>query len=369
MAHKLVRRHPTVIKLPCVAGGQHDAHDDVNDDAYANIDMKLKAAKSCLDEIPSKVFNSLSWNLDMYTLLKGTLKAKYGFQISTNASLKIYEMIEELKLIRPTNGRFKAFCNAELPGAFISTIIHYMSTRRPDVGFEWVASSYFPEGNESMLGDTYGMYKGHRDNWLMGPELSGDLTDEGTIVRIAAAAGENDLYTSDAGIDVSDDYNKQEESTALLNFGQIICGLLSLREGGCMVTKQYTFNTKFNRSLILGICCAFEEFYIVKPLTSRPLNSEVYLIGKGFRKKASAGLCEHLIGQFKMRKGMPQPWPPMHYHGCDGGALLAAATEICNAQISNIHEALMLARVPHLASQMQPYKIKAQELWINKYMK
>lgn len=70
------------------------------------------------------------------------------------------------------------------------------------------------------------------------------------------------LYTSDAGIDASSDYNRQEEITARINYGQIICGILSLAKGGHLVTKQYTFLTLFSRSLIALLAALFDELYV-----------------------------------------------------------------------------------------------------------
>ena len=158
--------------------------------------------------------------------------------------------------------------------------------------------------DSTILGDTFGIYANFRENWLMGPRpnglpegepcLSGDLTDPGVVAGLARAVHMRfkatrdqpsgaTLYTSDAGVDVSEDYNRQEELTALLNYGQVICGLMSLAPGGNYLTKQYTFLTPFSRGLIGLIATVFEEAHVVKPLSSRGGNSEVYIHGRGFR--------------------------------------------------------------------------------------
>jgi hypothetical protein len=120
----------------------------------------------------------------------------------------------------------------------------------------------------------------------MGPDLVGDLTKIDDIKAIAKKvniAGGVDLYTSDAGIDVEGDYAGQEKKTLSLNYGQILSGLSVLNIGGCMITKQYTYMSKFNQTLINYLSTIFKSFYICKPLTSRPANSEIYLVGCGFK--------------------------------------------------------------------------------------
>jgi cap2 methyltransferase len=263
--------------------------------------------------------------------------------ISTNASLKMYELITQMRLIACESGglgRVRAFCNAELPGAFIVAINHYVKTMCPETNLDWVGSSYYPEaaaasGESTILGDHYGIYAGNRDRWLMGPPpnampvgatseppLTGDLTDADVVaaladavhMRFGVAPTGTSLYTSDAGIDVSADFNREEELTALLNYGQVLCGLLALAPGGDFVTKQFTFFTPFSRSLIALLAALFDEMYVVKPLTSRPANSEIYLVGKGFRgvDRALADALLDRLAVYRAAAGTtPCDWSPL----------------------------------------------------------
>jgi hypothetical protein len=58
---------------------------------------------------------------------------------------------------------------------------------------------------------------------------------------------------------------------------------MTLKIGGSFIAKQYTFFETFTWNLIIIYAQMFDEFYICKPLTSRPYNGEIYLVGKGFR--------------------------------------------------------------------------------------
>ena len=317
---------------------------DAADDPFAEVGRAVATAKLRLEQIPEKDFEPLMRALDLYAGLKRTLRSDYGMIISTNASLKMYELIIQMRLLACESGPLRhtrAFCDAELPGAFIVAINHYVKTMCPETNLDWVGSSYYPEaaalgGDETILGDIYGIYAGNRDNWLMGPRpnampegeepVTGDLTDPDVVAALADAVHSRfsvaptgaSLYTSDAGIDVSADFNRQEALTALLNFGQVLCGILAIAVGGSLVTKQYTFVTPFSRSLIALLAALFDEVYVVKPLTSRPANSEVYLVGKGFRGIDRA-LADALLDRLAAYRAAPDTTP------CDWSPLLDPA--------------------------------------------
>lgn len=348
---------------------------------FGAVAAAVAAAKTRLDVIPEAEFESFMRNVDLYHGLKRTLRAEYGMQIATNASSKMYELIVQMQLIACQTGalpRLRAFCDAELPGAFIVAINHYVRTMCPETNLEWVASSYYPEaaavkGDPTILGDHYGIYAGNRGRWLMGPrpnalpegepDLTGNLLDASTVAALADAVhaifgSGATLYTSDAGIDVSADYNRQEELTAWLNFGQILAGLLALAPGGHLVTKQYTFTAPFSRSLIALVAALFDEAYVTKPLTSRPANSEVYVVGKGFRGIGRA-LADALLDRLAAGPGAGPfaEWPPLV-----DPSLYAAVDEALLRAARQVHERQQVAFLNEAADFYAQYKGRFGEL-------
>ena len=335
-------------------------------DPFIAIGEAVANAKNQFDLIPRKDFDTLMHILDLYAGLKRTFREDYKKIISTNASLKMYELIIQMKLLACETGQLdkvRAFCNAELPGAFIDTINFYLRTQCPATNFDWVASSYFPEdalasGDPTILGDQYGLYANNRSQWIMGPRpnampigelpTTGDITDFNVVVSLANAVKSRfngigaTLYTSDVGIEVKD-YNKQEEITAVLNYGQIISGILSLAPGGNLVTKQYTFVTPFSRSVIALVSYFFDKTFIVKPFTSRPLNSEVYLVGIGFQgidTKTSDILLQYLKTYSASKSTVLSPIIDMSE--VDGSILRAARQIHERQQVAFINEAIEL---------------------------
>jgi len=354
------------------------------DHAFNAIAEAVAAAKNGLDAIPPKDYTMLARELDIYGQLKKRLSKQFRLSVVTNATLKLYEMLNTFQLIAmpPQGGRLRvrAFCNAELPGAFLvalnSYVLGLLAQRigQGRIDFDWVASSYLPEvagSGTTILDDKYGIYASHRDRWFMGPRpnalpegepaISGDVTDSSVVAAIADAVHARypeipeesihsgaTLYTSDAGIDVSGDYNRQEEHTALLNFGQILCGILSLAPGGVLVTKQYSFLTEFNREVITMLSALFDCLRVVKPVTSRPANSEIYLIGVGFRgvDRAMADRLLDTLTVMKQRETAPGLAIQQCYllqggmeaHPAADQQLLDISNEIAQTQIKYLKE-------------------------------
>lgn len=267
---------------------------NIQDKEFNIIKNELNSAKNLLDNISQDEYYNISRQLDEYRTMKKIISSRYKMQIVTNASLKMYELISQMYLIN--KNKINAFCNAELPGGFIIAINHYLKTMYDSSVFRWLASSYI---SNNTLGDTYGIYENNKENWIMDENMNGDITNMDNILKIVKIVKSKfpngvDIYTSDAGLDVSSDYNKQEEQTLELNYSQVLIGLLTLAKKGMLITKQFTFFTQFNRSLIYLLSFLFEELYITKPSTSRPINSEIYIVGKYF-KGISNELHEYLL--------------------------------------------------------------------------
>jgi len=248
--------------------------------------------------------------IDIYKPMRFEIEKRYNAKHVTNAWLKYWELYFRFGVVpEKTDHKYVAFFNAELPGAALCAFNHYMKTMRGEMEFDWRASSLAPSNSVSALGDTYGLYEKNRDKWLMtigevdGRKNNGDSTIVANLLDFVAQVGPEspfggvDLYSHDAGIDVSTDdkgglgFNNQELANARVHFGCALAGLLTLRKGGAFIAKQYTMFETFTWNLILIYAQLFDEFYISKPLTSRPYNSEIYLVGKGYR-----GLSEPLKG-------------------------------------------------------------------------
>lgn len=309
-------------------------YDNISFIGFNKLKTRLNETKSLLDNIPSDIYKILVTQQDVYRSLKLIIKNRFNMQVVTNATLKMYEMIIAFNLIDPHDTKpLNVFCNAELPGGFIIAINHYIKTKTIR-NLNWVANSYI---HNNLLQDTYGFYKHNKSNWLMDDANNGDITNINNILYMKAKILERfkdgiDLYTSDVGIDNSSDYNSQEEQTLLLNYCQILCGLLVLKLDGTMVTKQFTYFTSFNISILLLLCYLFKNVYIAKPLTSRPINSEIYIVCKGFNKMTEE--IEMFLLTFLEKKINPKI--PLLIYSRIPVKLIHIANNIYNNQIEHI---------------------------------
>jgi 23S rRNA U2552 (ribose-2'-O)-methylase RlmE/FtsJ len=92
-----------------------------------------------------------------------------------------------------------------------------------------------------------------------------------------------DIYTADGGFDFSADFNGQESTVQRLLVAEALAGLTTLRQGGTMILKLFDMKCRATLEIIWTLSSCFDATALVKPLTSRPANSERYWIGRGYR--------------------------------------------------------------------------------------
>jgi hypothetical protein len=309
---------------------------------------RLKKAKTALDGVTGssedRRMREALRSSDLYGELKSSVRSAKG-QAPTNAWLKMWEMISHLRLL-PTHGTMSVFCNAELPGAFVSALHHYSLTHGP-IHLEWAASSLWPGPTDGALGDSYGLAAGSPDRWLMDPDMRGDLTDVRDVARLVdrvrARVGLVDLYCSDGGVDVKTDFNRQEELSSPVHLGQVVTGMAVLRPGGTLIVKTFMFTSPWSVS-VLGVCGAvFQDVCIVKPVTSRSANSEVYIVGRGFLGVTDQAMTHLLRGIHQFDFSVPLVHP---------GALQQMAQSIVDAakRIHGQQQVAYLREVANLAT-------------------
>jgi 23S rRNA U2552 (ribose-2'-O)-methylase RlmE/FtsJ len=92
-----------------------------------------------------------------------------------------------------------------------------------------------------------------------------------------------DLITADGGFDFSEDYNNQEITIVRLLWCEIVTGMLSLKKSGNMIIKIFDIYKQITKDIIYILSYYFNKINIYKPFTSRPLNSEKYIVCMDFK--------------------------------------------------------------------------------------
>jgi len=91
-----------------------------------------------------------------------------------------------------------------------------------------------------------------------------------------------ELVVADGGMDVDGgEENYQEQVHKRLVLCQFLCALHILRKGGSFVCKVFDCYTDFTVGIIYIMSLCFRKFCIIKPYTSRPANSERYVVFSG----------------------------------------------------------------------------------------
>ncbi|KAL5008105.1 hypothetical protein ScPMuIL_013686 [Solemya velum] len=94
------------------------------------------------------------------------------------------------------------------------------------------------------------------------------------------------LVMADGGFSVEGQENLQEILSKQLYLCQFLVAQSILRPGGHFVCKLFDLFTPFSVGLIYLMYRAFDRVCIMKPVTSRPANSERYIICQGLRSDA-----------------------------------------------------------------------------------
>jgi hypothetical protein len=90
------------------------------------------------------------------------------------------------------------------------------------------------------------------------------------------------IITADGGIDVSNDFNKQEELVSKLIISEVIYAITMQKKGGHFILKIFDIFSKLTIDILYMLTRVYSEVYITKPFTSRLANSEKYIVCKNF---------------------------------------------------------------------------------------
>lgn len=108
----------------------------------------------------------------------------------------------------------------------------------------------------------------------------GNIYNIHTIDMFVEYVGESscNFITCDGGFDYSADFNNQETDSILLMLSEIYTSLRIQKDSGHMILKIFDIFSLRTIKLI-SMCAQFYKSYnILKPMTSRPANSEKYIL-------------------------------------------------------------------------------------------
>jgi len=172
---------------------------------------------------------------------------------------------------------------AEAPGGFIEATLKY---RKLIWGLKKTFTLSLINNNRDTPRYHHKLSKQNIDI-IIGVDDTGDLYNLLNIVSVKKAVEDFpvDFITADGGITENGEFCMKEQKHIRLIFSEIVCALIVLDEKGSFVLKIFDLFTKPMADIIYMTTCFFDKVYIIKPKTSRPTNSEKYMVCKGFKKR------------------------------------------------------------------------------------
>ena len=231
---------------------------------------------------------------------------------------KLWEMLLMQDLIDINQDNFISAHLAEGPGSFIQATMFYrdmfskkskqdkyygITVHPEDVGGQKIsgmADYHVPEIEQKFI-DYYAKEKPvrfimHQTTNKKNMSLSGgnkldngDLTNPRTLYNFCGGANPDatikdkvDFITADGGFEWVNE-NIQEQEYFKLLFSQIVTAVNIQKKGGSFVCKFFETFTMTSVKFLEILRSLYKNVYLIKPLTSRPSNSEKYAVCKDFK--------------------------------------------------------------------------------------
>lgn len=270
---------------------------------------KLNVCRNNIDNIDSENWKKVRWYIN-----------EYDFQVKdpiiNRAFYKYWEIINEFEIFENYNENEIILHCAEAPGGFIQgtniylqidRIIQPLQIDKPDVdedGFTVVKSK-----RKNNKYDNYRIYtislnkdlpeyknynlpsynKNILNKYLCityGKDNTGDINNLQNLDHIKNIIKKNFyLVTADGGFDEGTDFNHKEQLHYHLILNEIYSAISMQQTNGHFILKVFDILTETSINLLYLLFQCYQEVYIYKPKTSRPTNSEKYIICKYFNLK------------------------------------------------------------------------------------
>mgnify|MGYP006082007451 CR=1 FL=1 len=243
------------------------------------IDFVLfKSLKKELYDAKNKIDNFINWDYkkkifnkyeDVYSNNK-----KKNICLKNPISRSYFKLCEILQDCNINYEYANSLSIAEAPGGFIEYLSeHKLSNNIYANTLISPFDKYVPNWNYKLL-------KKHNINFLN--EKNGNIKDINVINYIYKNINDCDLITADGGIDYSSNYNSQERDSYNLLYSEVLINLICQKENGNFIIKFFDIFDISTIKLIYILYLCYEEIILIKPNTSRPSNSEKYIICKNY---------------------------------------------------------------------------------------
>ncbi len=280
----------------------------------------IKNEGTCSLEIETKCCNELIVNKNLYEELR---KTKTLIDDHIHEWDKYKKKLNEYEYIYTSNNHYKNICKinpvsrsffkmveiihdfnidihgniaciAEAPGGFVESFLYHNKNNTISTihGITLLSKDkkipyWNPQLCKSPLLTIYS-----------GKDKTGDIYNFSNSLDFIKKVGRHscDIVTSDGGFDYSTDFNNQEKSSYKLILNEILITLNIQKKGGIFICKLFDLFYESTIKLLYILYLSYDKISFIKPKTSRPSNSEKYIVCQGYRgfnKDISNLLCKY----------------------------------------------------------------------------
>lgn len=261
--------------------------DDDTDNSFCEFGLKKKLDKAKLD---LEQHTTIRYNRQQYDPFENAVKKFSGFR--NRAALKMAELDYKLSIFDSFNEAscrrlvYVNLCYA--PGGFeeyISFRVNYENECKPwlvevvhGYGITLHESTVRPATIKNEGRFSFTPFQQGGDNT---GNVYSNIESFSAFVRAEEPNGVN-IVLADGGFSVAKFENQQERLSWQLYFSQFAIALRVLGTGGVFVCKLFDTFSIFSIGLIFAMKKCFKQWTIMKPSSSRPANSERYIVFKSF---------------------------------------------------------------------------------------
>ncbi|XP_052871057.1 cap-specific mRNA (nucleoside-2'-O-)-methyltransferase 1-like [Anopheles cruzii] len=271
-----------------------------NEDKYCDTEVlqQVLKSKSVFDNLGNEDMRKARYRSNPFELIKSNI-------FINRAAVKMANMdaMFDYMFTRPTDEKNQPLVKDEAcdlfyfadvcagPGGFSEYVLWRNKWRAKGFGFTLRGANDFRlDGFTAGGPETFDPYYGPKDNGdIFDPENINGFAD---YVIKQTETGVH-LMMADGGFSVEGHENEQETYSKQLYLCQVIVALAIVRPGGNFVVKLFDIFTPFSVGLVYLVYRCFRQICICKPNSSRPANSERYLVCKS--KKPNTGTIERYL--------------------------------------------------------------------------
>lgn len=205
---------------------------------------------------------------------------------------KLWEILHDFhdKIFTTTVGRGRFAFLADGPGGFIEAFCRYCSTMgcltAADVEGVHGITLLSKNRNVPHWKIPARVMNDYKVTLHSGADGTGNLYHLPNIDHFVESIGEASckLVTADGGFDFTRNFNNQERMSLGLVACEIYTALRLQAVGGAFLIKLYDIRMPQTLALIAALKPCYSSMSLIKPITSRPANSEKYLLCSGFKR-------------------------------------------------------------------------------------